>query len=168
MLARFALAATALALPTAAQTPRPCISEAQSRATIAYIMPSLATELARKCAASLPEGAYLTTRAARLASEWTPASERAWPLARGVVAKLGNIPIPPGSGAEQFAKTVVGPAAAGAIARDFDPKACAATDRLMAELEPLPPENVAGVLALFLELGAEQNKQLPFRVCPAN
>ena len=41
-------------------------------------------------------------------------------------------------------------------------------DRLLAELAPLPPENLAGVMALFLEIGIAENEDVPFRVCPAD
>ena len=70
MIARLALAAAMFALPAAAMAQsadkRPCITPDQNEAVTAYVMPSLATEMARKCAPSLGQRSYLVTNAQRL------------------------------------------------------------------------------------------------------
>ncbi len=169
MIARLALCAAMIALPASlsAQSaqPKPCISPDQNEAVTAYVMPALATEMARKCAPSLAANAYLTANAQRLSRAWQPAADRAWPTARTVVAKLAGIPLAPGSGGDGFAKMVLAPALAGKIAFEMDAQACAVTDRLLQQLEPLPAQNLAAVLALVLEVGSQQQTQLPFRVC---
>lgn len=167
MIARLALSAAMLALPVAAsaQTSRPCVTPDQNEAVTAYVMPSLATEMARKCTPTIGANAYLATNAQRLAQKWQPGADRAWPTARGVVTKLGNIPLVPGSGGDGFAKMVLAPALAGKIAFEMDAQACAVTDRLLQQLEPLPAQNLASVLALVLEVGADSQAQMPYRVC---
>ena len=171
MIARLALTAALLALPAAAtaQTAdtRPCITPAQNEAVTAYVMPALATEMARKCAPTLGSDAYLVTNAQRLAQKWQAGADRAWPTARTVVTKLAGIPLAPGSGGDGFAKMVLAPALAGKIAYEMDAQACAVTDRLLQQIEPLPAKNLASVLALMLEVGAGQQAQVPYRVCRA-
>lgn len=166
---RLLAAAALVALPAAAmaQTARPCISPEQNEAVTAYLMPSLATEMARKCAPTLGQSAYLTRNAQRLAQKWQPAADSAWPTASGVVTKLGNIPLVPGSGGDGFARMVLAPALAGKIAYEMDAQACVMTDRLLQQIEPLPAKNLASVLALALEMGAARESQIPFRVCRA-
>ena len=74
MIARLALAAAMFALPAAAMAQsadkRPCITPDQNEAVTAYVMPSLATEMARKCAPSLGQRSYLVTNAQRLSQKW--------------------------------------------------------------------------------------------------
>ena len=170
MIARFALCAAMIALPAVAgaqAAQKPCITPAQNEAVTAYVMPSLATEMARKCAPSLGTSAYLTASAQRLSQEWQAGADKAWPTARTVVTELANLPLAPGSSGDAFAKMVLAPALAGKIAFEMDAQACSVTDRLLEQLEPLPAQNLAAVLALALEVGSQQagQAQLPFRVC---
>ena len=169
MIARLALIAAMLAFPAAATaqtaSSRPCITPDQNEAVTAYVMPSLAIEMARKCAPVIGANAYLVTNAPRLSQKWQAGADRAWPTARTVVTKLAGIPLAPGSGGDGFAKMVLAPALAGKIAYEMDAQACAVTDRLLQQLEPLPAKNLASVLALMLEVGAGQQAEIPYRVC---
>ena len=169
MIARLALAAAMFALPAAAMAQsadsRPCITPEQNEAVTAYVMPSLATEMARKCAPSLGQGSYLVSNAQRLSQKWQAGADRAWPTARNVVTKLAGIPLAPGSSGDGFAKMVLAPALAGKIAFELDAQACAVTDRLLQQLEPFPAKNLASALATLLEVGAANQSQIPYRVC---
>ncbi|NCP17834.1 MAG: hypothetical protein GW855_01585 [Erythrobacter sp.] len=152
-----------------AQTPaRPCISPDENEALVAYVMPELIGALELRCARSLPPGAFLGSRSAALQSRLKPQSEKAWPRARKVAQRFAGPSIPIDGPFENIAKVALAPAAATMIARGFDAEQCRVADRLLAELAPLPPANLARVMALFLELGSAVNEDVPFRVCPAD
>jgi hypothetical protein len=153
----------------AAQTPaRPCISPAENEALVAYVMPELVGALEQRCAGALPAQPFLGTRSASLKTRLAPQAQRAWPRARKVAQRLAGSRLPVDGPFEGVAKAALAPAAATMIARGFDGERCRIADRLLAELAPLPPENLARVMALFLEVGSAERDEVPFRVCPAN
>lgn len=161
----FAASTTAMA-----QTPqpRPCITPAENEALVAYVMPDLIDALESRCASSLPSRTFLGTRSAALQKKLEPQADRAWPRARNAAQRFAGTRLPADTRFESVAKAALAPAAATLIARGFDGDQCRMADRLLAELAPLPPENLAGVMALFLEIGIAENQDVPFRVCPAD
>lgn len=155
-----------LTLPTAAvaqtQAQRPCISAAENEAVVGYILPSLVTALATKCGTG---AGYLTANAARLSARLQPNSDTSWAAARGAAGRVTGNAIPADGALGRLAKTAIGPALADGIAGGFEAKNCATMDRLMEQLAPLPAKNLAGALALVVELGDADNAKLPYRVC---
>ena len=162
-----ALAALALPAAATAQVARPCVSEAESVAVMAYVLPALVTKLGDKCAPTLGDDAFLPREAGRLARDLREESTRAWPVARVAAERIGKREIPAGGIAGSIARSAVAPVAAEQIAAAFDVKDCRVADRLLADLAPLPPRRLASVMALFMELGVADNDKVPFRVCPA-
>ncbi len=171
MIRKLAAATCLLATCTtaAAQTPaRPCISPNENEALVAYAMPDLIGALEMRCARSLPANAFLGTRSAALQRKLTPQADKAWPRARKAAQRFAGPNIPVDGPFESVAKAALAPAAAAMIAQSFDAERCRIADRLLAELAPLPPENLTRVMALFLELGSAQSDKVPFRVCEAD
>lgn len=171
MIRTFAAAACLFAASTtaAAQTQqRPCISPAENEAVVAYVMPDLIAALETRCARALPGNAFLGSRSGALQQKLEPQADRAWPRARNAAQRFAGTSLPVEGRFENIAKAAIAPAAALAIARGFDSERCRIADRLLAELAPLPPENLAGVMALFLELGIAEKEDVPFRVCSAD
>lgn len=153
----------------AAQAPsRPCISPAENEAVVAYVLPDLVAALETRCGRTLPANAFLKTRSTALQKKLEPQADRAWPRARNAAQRFAGTNLPVEGRFEGVAKAALAPAAALAIAQGFDAERCRIADRLLAELAPLPPENLAGVMALFLELGIDENDDIPFRVCSPN
>jgi len=144
---------------------RPCISPAQNEALVAYALPDLIGALETRCASSLPAKAFLGARSDALQKKLRPQADRAWPRARDTAQSLAGTRLPVDTRFESVAKAALAPAAAAMIARSFDAGRCQVADRLLAKLAPLPPENLAGVMALFVELGIEENADVPFKVC---
>ena len=134
---------------------------------IACMPPELIGALETRCGPSLPANAFLGSRSAALQKKLEPQAERAWPRARNAAQRLAGTSLPVNGRFEGVAKAAIAPAAATMIARGFDAERCRIADRLLAELAPLPPANLAGVMALFLELGIAENEDVPFRVCTA-
>ena len=150
----------------AAQTQsRPCISPAENEAVVAYVMPDLVSALETRCARALPAKAFLGTRSNALKKRLEPMSDKAWPRAKKSVQRFVGLGMPIDRPFESVAKSALAPAAATLIAQGFDAQQCQVADRLLAELAPLPPENLTRVMALFLELGSAQSDKVPFRVC---
>ena len=153
----------------AAQTPaRPCISPAENEALVAYVMPDLIGALENRCGRVLPADAFLGTQSGALKGKLQPQSDRAWPKARKAAQRITGTPMPVEGPLANIAKKALAPTAALSIAQGFDAERCRIADRLLAELAPLPPENLARVMALFLEVGSAERDEVPFRVCPAN
>lgn len=146
---------------------RTCITPAENEALVAYVMPDLIGALETRCANSLPANAFLGTRSAALQKKLEPQSDNAWPRARNAAQRFAGTSLPVDGRFEGVAKAALAPAAAAMIAQGFDAERCRIADRLLAELAPLPPANLAGVMALFLELGIAENDEVPFRVCSA-
>ncbi|MBD59314.1 MAG: hypothetical protein CL808_04235 [Citromicrobium sp.] len=164
----YSLAACLLTASTTAHAEtRPCITPEENEAVVAYVMPDLIGALKTRCGPSLARGAFLTTRSAALQRKLEPQSDRAWPRARNAAQRFAGTSLPVEGRFEGVAKAALAPAAALAIAQGFDAEQCRIADRLLAELAPLPPENLAGVMALFLEVGIAENADVPFRVCDA-
>lgn len=170
MLRQIAAACCLLASATtaAAQTDtRPCISSAENEALVAYVMPELVASLESRCAKVLPANAFLGTRSAALQQRLKPQAEKAWPRAKKVTMRFVGFGMPVDGPFEAVAKAAMARSAATMIAQGFDAEQCRIADRLLAELAPLPPENLARVMALFLEVGSAANDRVPFRVCTA-
>ncbi len=165
-----AVAATlALASSAAAQSQqRQCITPGENEAVVAYVMPELIGALETRCASALPANAFLKTRSGPLQRKLEPQADRAWPRARNAAQRFAGTSLPVEGRFENIAKSAIAPTAALAIARGFDAERCRIADRLLAELAPLPPQNLAGVMALFLELGIAERGDVPFRVCRAD
>lgn len=158
-------ASTAAAAQTNA---RPCITPAENEAVVAYVLPDLIAALETRCARSLPAKSFLAARSDALERKLQPQADRAWPRARDAAQRFAGSNLPVDGRFENIAKAAIAPAAALAIARGFDAERCGIADRLLAELAPLPPANLAGVMALFLELGIAEWDDVPYRVCAAD
>lgn len=157
-----ALALLALPTATVAQTTRPCISAAENEAVVGYILPSLVTKLAARCGTGAP---WLRANGARVAASLSANSDASWGVARQAAGRVVGSPIPSDGAAGRIAQAAIGPALADGIAGAFETKNCATADRLIEQLSPLPPRNLAGALALVVELGVAENTQVPYRVC---
>lgn len=146
-------------------TARPCISERQSEAVVAYVLPTLVPAMAVRCLPQIGTQSYLVRNAQRLATRFGPGSSAAWPDARAAVERISRIRIPTDGIEATLAQGALGAGVSATIAAAFDGTNCQAVDRLLEDLEPLPPANFASVMALFLEVGIARNDRVPFRVC---
>ncbi len=165
------LAATALlwaaaaASATAQAQTRPCLNENEAEALFQVLLPDLVTEMGRVCAA-LPPSAFLRRSnpafAARLQSGVAPAL----PAARSGIAKLLG-PQMQGIAESQFVipalKVLIVPVAA----QQIQPNDCPKLDRIVANLAPLPPRNLAAVFVALAQLSADREKGGPkLPLCP--
>ena len=146
---------------------RPCLTRAENEAVVAYVLPELIGALENRCASTLTARAFLGTRSAALRAKLEPQAQKAWPRARNAAQRVVGSNLPVDGPFEGVAKKALAPALANVMAQNFDAERCRIADRLLAELAPLPPENLAGAMALFLEIGLAERDDAPVRVCPA-
>lgn len=170
-----ALAALAFAGATTAQaaTP-PCLSAAEFTAVSTYAMPVAIEAVTERCAAQLGTGAFLKTDSKRLAARYAATSRAAWPGAKAAFLKVGVGGNPEaaslfGAMPDETLQPMVDGVLASAIAQKLPTDRCAAIDRLVRLLSPLPPENTAELIALAAGLGAKSEKAKvgQFSLCPA-
>ena len=164
---KLALVALLAAAAPAQAAQRPCVTRAQLESLALFALPPVLDALATKCGPSLPAQAYLLNGGRELSQSLAGEAEANWEganAAMGVVA--GDLP----SGVS--AETMRG------LIRDMTsselklkPEECARIDHLGELLAPLPPRNLAGVVAMLAELGMQDDgkkKKKPRpAICPA-
>lgn len=151
------------AAQTRQATARPCITAAEVEGLTLFLMPELIRTTAETCRPHLPAGAALL-RPDALIAKYRAESAGAWPVAQAALAKVVD------PQARQLLGTETGRAmlpalAAPMIAREIKPADCPVIDRAVRLLEPLPPRNTAGIVAMLAQLGGN-GRNRPFEVCP--
>ena len=156
------LACSLAAAPVVAQQ-RTCISAAENEAVIGNLLPSILAAAADRCVERIGPGAYLASAGQRLAAGLQGHADASWPVAKQALERVGGNALPDNEALLGAGRALI----AGGIANGMDADACRTVSRLTEKLAPLPPENFAGVFALFLELGISENAEVPFKVCRA-
>lgn len=155
------VAAALLALPQVALAAEPvCLTPREFTAISTYALPSVITGAERTCATMLPEDAFLRRNGADLAARYAQGKDRAWPEAKAAFLRVSGAN-DPGAGRlfalmpDDSLQDVADAAFVGIIAGQIKPGSCAAIDRVVSLLSPLPPENTAELIALAAGLGAK-------------
>ncbi len=143
-----ALAALALiASPASAQ--QRCVSDSQAEALSLVALPEILKETGRVCATRLPAGSLIRTGGGRLIARYQQAADEAWPAARTAIAQLSDPAVElllQSDYARPVLTSTVVPMIVGRIALED----CGTIDRLVTQLEPLPPRNTASVIVTVL------------------
>ncbi|MEW4448503.1 hypothetical protein [Qipengyuania sp. JC766] len=155
-----ALAVLSLPASAVAQD-QACLSSAENRAVMANLMPALVEQAAKRCAPVLDGNAYLTRNSAAIAARQKPYADKSWPAAKPAFQRLVKMKLPDNETVLEFGRQTI----ASTVARELTADQCGVLSRLMQELAPLPPENFAHVVALFVEAGSAQVPNAPIRVC---
>lgn len=169
-----ALGTVLFAVGAAAQTPAPgfsrapaCLTSAEARGLVQFVMPALVEGLARKCRGRLTEDAFLRTGgASALAQRLRRDGEASWPVAKRAIEKITGDPVPTPFG-ERFSMRVAEGTAASRVLEQFDAEDCRETSTLVGALSPLPAANVADAMSAILALGARKDPDAPLRICAA-
>ncbi len=164
-LAATALLWTGLAASTAHAQQRPCLTDGEAEALFQVLLPDMVAEMGRVCTA-LPASAFLRRPkpafAARLQSGVAPAL----PAARSGIAKLLGPDMQAIAGSMfvlPAIKVIIVPLAGQMI----EPADCPKLDKIVANLAPLPPKNLAGVFVGMAQLDADRRKNGPkLPLCP--
>lgn len=164
-----ALIAALLACTAAsAQAALPCIPAPEAAAVVSALAPDALRAVGTACATSLPPTALVRQTDGPLLDGYQAEADRAWPLAVGAIGRLL------GPDAAQFTQsTMLRPMVATLliplIVAKVKPKDCAAVDRIVTLLAPLPPRNAAQLAVTLLQLSraAKPNARDPLTICPA-
>lgn len=161
------LALIALLASAPAQTAeRPCVSRAQLEALALFALPPVLEALATKCGPHLPANAYLLNGGRTLSQSLASESAASWPGASAAMqAMTGDMPT--GLSRETM-RGMVRDMATSEL--KLKPEECVRIDHLGELLAPLPPSNLAGVVAMLAEIGimSDRDKKKPTpAICPA-
>ncbi|WP_431470361.1 hypothetical protein [Sphingosinithalassobacter sp. LHW66-3] len=157
-----------------------CLSRTDAEAVLLLVAPAAIASASQVCTPVLGQTSFLATRGEAMAQRYREIARLRTPDAIRAILSIANKDgetIPP-----QFASrpemltTMLDALVAPALAQEIKPEVCAPLDRALRLLEPLPAENLAGIVVMLAELGlAQANREaeegegspLPFRICPA-
>ncbi len=153
------------AAPAAPVPARPCMTPAELRGTVAYVMPSVMTTLIERCKPALPARASLLTHGAQLVSAFEEDRSANFPLARKAFAKFSD------AGDKNSAaimlvlpESVLRPMLDEMIAKDMmgsiKVRDCPDIDRVFATLEPLPASNVVDLITQVATIATRGDKKM--------
>jgi len=170
-----------LATPVAAQTKaKPCLQPEEVDALLLSLAPKLIEAASSTCKPYLPETAYLNKSSRELAERYRVIGAPLWPAAHKAMLKISGLdkaklnPLIDADTTRAMMESMIPQAIA-----KIKPKECVAADRLASLLDPLPPQNLAGLFTAILQIvsedkaekNAEKNKKNPnweddLRICP--
>jgi hypothetical protein len=175
---RRTLTATALFLATvpgiAHAAEPPCLTAAEFSGVASYGLPSVISGAALRCSATLPANSYLRSNSSQLAARYATGKPAAWPVAKGVFLKMSAST--DGAASEAIARmpdpslqTMFDAMIEGMVSQQIPTGRCTTIDSLVRLLAPLPPQNMAELIAIAAGLGAKSGKAKagPFSICPA-
>jgi len=152
------LAASASA--EAQKAAKPCLYPEEIDAMVISFAPRLIEVTTTACKPHLAESAYLNRSSGALAERYRVAGKSLWPLAYKGLLKI--------SGLEKVKNPLINPdtlrdmldAKIPEIVADIKPDKCLAIDRIGQLLDPLPPQNMAGLFSAILEImSADERKK---------
>jgi hypothetical protein len=166
--------ALAAALPAAgtaqaAEPPRVCVTGVEAESLVLVLAPDLLRAVGTQCASALPADALLRQGDGTFVAKYQRESDVAWTKGRVALAKLA------GPDAAQFTESellrpLVTSVMVPMLLKDLKPKSCPAIDRVLTQLAPLPPRNVARLAVTILQLSAAderaKGKKPAFPICP--
>lgn len=165
----FRLAAT-LALLSASQLQaaapaRPCMTPAELRGMVAYVLPSATTMVIDRCRPVLPAGASLLTHGTQLARTFESGRSANFALARQAFTKFAGtddknataimLTMP-----EVTLRPIVDEIVTKELTKSIKVKDCPNIDRIFATLEPLPASNFIELITQAMIVTAGDNKQM--------
>lgn len=155
-LARLLAAVALLTLPTTAFAQTPCLTTAEAEAITLVALPDIILETGRVCT-TLPSTSLVRRTSGPFLARYQAEADRAWPNARGAIAKLSDPRMSMLLLQSDYARPLITSLIAPLIVGRVQPSDCGTIDRMVTLLEPLPPRNTAGlVVAGVQRLQAEK------------
>ena len=158
------LSAALLALPSAATAQiagAACLSRAEAEGLMTYALPGVVRSLSTKCAATLPATAPLILGGTVTAGRYQPEADRAWPIAKSAFDKLAGAKMSDLLGDTATQKLLAATITTGVVSK-VKLADCAAIDRILDLLQPLPTTNMVMLATALIEFG---KKDSPIKVC---
>jgi hypothetical protein len=143
------VALATLAVPEVAAAQNGCITAPEAEAMTLVAMPDILRETGRVCAARLPANSLIRGNGTLIA-KYETAADQAWPSARAAIVKLSDPAIDTllqSDYARPLLTSLLVPFIVGRIGLED----CGTIDRLVTQLAPLPPRNMASVVVTALQ-----------------
>ena len=145
-----------------------CLTEAEGTAVFASMLPDLIDGLRDKCAAHLPTDSFLAQNADTLVARYKVVADSRWPTAKLAFARIAGGKDIADKLPDEFFRPMLGTMIGNELVKDLNPKDCGGADRIVQNLAPLPPENVAGLIGAILILADdEKDKDSSLPMCKA-
>ena len=162
--------AAALALLSTGQlaqaaTAKPCMSQAELRGMVAYIMPSVMSSVVERCRASLPAGSAMLTRGTQVVTELQAGQSAAFPMARQAFVKFSDDGNKDGadmflSMPEDTLKPIIESVITKELTASIKVKDCPDIERVFSTLQPLPASNFVDLVTQVMTIATRDNKQM--------
>ena len=133
--------------PLAAQSV--CVTPAEMRAGLVFIMPTLIEGVQGKCKSSLPDTAYLISSGTELPTRYGKGDVQDTAALTSLLKKVDNDGKMAGLPLEALTPMIAAMATS-AITKDIKPETCPMIDKVFALLDPMPRENMYGLVELFV------------------
>lgn len=156
------IAALPLAFAAPAQA-QPQLDPAQIESAVRFGLPALFEGYQARCSAQLSPDGYVARNADRLAAKFAQGADAHWAEARGALVALGSddgmdpamISGMPDEALKPFVTALLQQMAATEIKSDQ----CLDIARGLELIDPLPADNIAGLIAFAVEMGAHADEQ---------
>jgi hypothetical protein len=155
----------------AAQAQAPtCVPQPQAAALVTFALPTLVTQVAKRCGEELPPNTYLVGNASALAERYRPAADAAWPEARRAIAGLFTRflgqPMPDEVDGEML-RLLVEPTLGKLLAKQVNPADCVTIDAAVAAVAPLSGQALGRLAALLAAVADRKGTGIAgvLRVC---
>jgi hypothetical protein len=135
-----------------AAKPDVCMTKAELQAGISFVMPTIFEAVTTKCRPSLDKTAYLTTKGDVLLAKNKFDEAKHGAHLDSLIGKYGAEMKLPKEGARAMIAPLVTGLLSSKLQEDIKPQTCINIDRGLALFEPLPPENMSGLIGLFVEI----------------
>lgn len=163
-----ALASLSLASAATAATPKNCVTEAEAAAIFASMLPDMIDGLRDKCAAHLPNTAYLVGNADSLVARYKVAADVRWPAAKLAFGKIAGDEAMSAKMPDQFLRPLIGSMVGAELFKNVKPADCNGASRIVESLAPLPPENVSMLIGAVLTMVDDKGKNQSMPICKGN
>lgn len=163
-----ALCGAVQAQAQAAAAPQ-CLTRGEIRGMVAYVMPTVLSAAAAKCAPGLPSTAFFATRAPQLITELEPGRAAAFPMAKQAFKKFGGKGDSSTSAIfDALPEEAFGPIIEAVVSEkltgEIKHESCGDIDRVMTAMAPLPGSNMIDLITEAVVLAARDDRKM--RSCP--
>lgn len=157
-----------LAVPLQAHAaPAKCLSRAELKTGIAYVMPALVKGVVAKCTTLIPADSYLARDGNALIARYATESQGSEDDVRALFSRLGPEMGLNGADAKSTATLVESLVTVG-IQSAIKPETCTDISTAMALLDPLPASNMNGLVEFVLLKVDEGNARKQAKLADAN
>ena len=134
--------------------PAPCVTGPEVEALALVMMPEALTAVAQACSGSLPESALLRRTGAPFFERYRAQSAPSMARAQTAFAKISGQAN--GKDVSEIGLDMMKAMVVPMLTEAVEAKDCGAINHMIELLEPLPPENLAGMISTILQLVARK------------